>query len=390
MAGAVPVLGAAVAGAGAYNKYQNQKDAQAQDFASREASRMLLGDMMRTPTPAALPRFSIGADGGVTQSPSAAPQPRPIGGGGLLGTGRKLGLLSTAIGGPQNMMAMLAPQMLSQIFPAQLTPDQRYKGFDGIGVVDIGAPGGPKTIIQKPAAPNLPEGMGADGKPIPGYLDFAKARAEATRDPNANRPPATWRPATAEEIAERGLPEGTAGQISSDGKFEPTFEPRKQNQQLSATETKELFEADDAIKAGEQALASVERALNLNDKAASGTLAWGEQQFNKIFDKQAAADTTAFKTEGLDQALSSLRTIFGGNPTEGERGILIEMQAAPSMTRTERKALLDRTKEKVASRLENAKQRKASIEGGEFGRAVGGKPPRNAYVWSPDGGLKPK
>ena len=132
-------------------------------------------------------------------------------------------------------------------------------------------------------------------------------------------------------------------------------------QPLTAVQQKELFEAEDAVNAGNMAALSIGRALKLNDSAASGWGAGIEQGVNKMFDKQAAADTTSFKTEVLGQALGQLRTIFGGNPTEGERQILLEMEAAPNMTREERKALLTRAQGVVAQRVSFNQRRVDSI-----------------------------
>jgi hypothetical protein len=130
------------------------------------------------------------------------------------------------------------------------------------------------------------------------------------------------------------LPNGELGKRLGDA-------PSKANN-LSPTEQKEYFEADDALKAGEMALGSLRRAMALNDRAASGMFAPIERFGERAFNKEEATASTQFNTEIMDQALTSMKAIFGSNPTEGERAILLEIQAAPDMTREERKALLNR------------------------------------------------
>ena len=92
-------------------------------------------------------------------------------------------------------------------------------------------------------------------------------------------------------------------------------------------------------------------------------------------DPATAAATRQFGAIMTEQALSQLRAIFGGNPTEGERKILVDMQAGVNMSRVEREALLNRAIEAVQSRLQRAEQRLQDVVRGDFGRVQPGYSP---------------
>ena len=148
---------------------------------------------------------------------------------------------------------------------------------------------------------------------------------------------------------------------------------------LSAVEQREMFEAEDGINAGTMAVEALNRAQALNDKAASGPGARIERAYDRVMNPDEAAASAQFNTEILDQALSALKATFGGMPTEGERKVLLEMQAAPNMTRAERKALLARALLVTNRRMEMAKTRLAKITGSP----QGGGPPGDVdpAVW---------
>jgi hypothetical protein len=69
-----------------------------------------------------------------------------------------------------------------------------------------------------------------------------------------------------------------------------------------------------------------------------------------------------------EQALSQLRAIFGGNPTEGERKILLDIQAGANMSRPEREALLRRAIETVQTRVRDTERRLGEVSRGDYGR----------------------
>ena len=73
------------------------------------------------------------------------------------------------------------------------------------------------------------------------------------------------------------------------------------------------------------------------------------------------------------QALERLKEIFGGNPTEGERKILLDLQASANMSRTEREALIRDAQKAITRRQPFLKQRLEEVTSGRYGR-IGGPP----------------
>lgn len=73
-------------------------------------------------------------------------------------------------------------------YQAKQAADAENAKIDKYGPGDIGVRRGTGEIVTsapfKPDAPHIPEGMGPDGKPLPGYLEFQRQLADAKRDPN--------------------------------------------------------------------------------------------------------------------------------------------------------------------------------------------------------------
>jgi hypothetical protein len=61
-----------------------------------------------------------------------------------------------------------------------------------------------------------------------------------------------------------------------------------------------------------------------------------------------------------------MKSIFGANPTEGERAILLEVQGASSMPAPVRERIYEKAKVLVQRRLELNRQRADGIRGGGY------------------------
>lgn len=137
---------------------------------------------------------------------------------------------------------------------------------------------------------------------------------------------------------------------------------------LSSTLEKELIEADDVVNTSRTSADSLKRALELNEKAFDGPLASKRAGALLLIrpNDPAALATQQFENIVLSDALGSMKSIFGGNPTEGERQILLDLQAAPSKPRTARAAILKRAQEAATRRAGLAKQRSQAIRSGTY------------------------
>ena len=143
---------------------------------------------------------------------------------------------------------------------------------------------------------------------------------------------------------------------------------------LSPTEQKELFEADDTVQSGVGAISSLKKALELNNKAYSGVGAGTRATImsNLPGQSEAADATIALDNIIMDQALSQMKAIFGGNPTEGERAILLDLQASASKTPTQRKAILDRAIASTQRRVEFSRKKADDLRTGKYMQPGGG------------------
>lgn len=138
--------------------------------------------------------------------------------------------------------------------------------------------------------------------------------------------------------------------INPDGSITgPTGKPVK----LSATAEKELFEADDGVQAGKNIIGILNSALDINDKAYSGYGAKMRAVARSNLPGQSEAADATINLDNMmtGQALESLKMVFGGMPTEGERKILLEMQASAEKTPEQRKQIITRAIEAAKKRV---------------------------------------
>lgn len=160
--------------------------------------------------------------------------------------------------------------------------------------------------------------------------------------------------------------------------------PREDQAPLTATDKKAILEADDAVLAITAVIEQLTSVItpdasgkSLNDRAGSGMFA-GAQSFaarndpTGFFDDATGQATTELQNIVLGQALSSLKSIFGAAPTEGERKILIDLQASIDKTPAERKSIIDRAIRMAKARLKFNQDRAAMLRGGSYYKSGGG------------------
>lgn len=143
--------------------------------------------------------------------------------------------------------------------------------------------------------------------------------------------------------------------------FDPTAQPAG-GRDLSATEQREMFEAQEKFDAGQGAMGALKQAQDIYSRGeidpVTGKEKPGAKPYtgfgadimpslarapligNIIADKDRGAATTNASNLVTQQALESLKSTFGGNPTEGERTILLQLQALPTYTPEEQKVIL--------------------------------------------------
>lgn len=136
---------------------------------------------------------------------------------------------------------------------------------------------------------------------------------------------------------------------------------------MSVTLQKELLESDDIIQSSGSVVRALQTAKAQNEKAYEGYFAKGRAQLVSNLGGSEAADATIdidnlMTGQGLDQ----MKAIFGAAPTEGERKILMDMQASVDKTPKQRAAIMDRAIAAAERRATFAKSKAQAIRDGSY------------------------
>lgn len=143
---------------------------------------------------------------------------------------------------------------------------------------------------------------------------------------------------------------------------------------MSATLQKELIDSDDVAEQADNAITTLKEALAINTKAYSGKGAKLRAELrsnlpkSKVYGGDMDAADATIKLDNLigNQALTSMKAIFGGNPTEGERAILLELQASVDKTPEQRADIINRGIALASKRGKLARARSGSIRNGSY------------------------
>lgn len=147
--------------------------------------------------------------------------------------------------------------------------------------------------------------------------------------------------------------------------------PREDQQPLSATDKKAIMEADEGVLSAQTAIESLNRAKALSKEAYAGPLASQRGYTASLFGSKAGEATTDLNNQVMTNALGQLKAIFGGNPTEGERAVLLEIQGSANQPDAVRQKIYDRAIALAEKRLAFNKQRAGELRGGTFYKAGG-------------------
>lgn len=135
---------------------------------------------------------------------------------------------------------------------------------------------------------------------------------------------------------------------------------------LTAGDRAAIREADDKVLSTTNTMGMLGEALKLNDKSYDGAGASWRAAIAKQFGSEAANNTVKLDNIIRTQALENLKATFGGNPTEGERAILLEIQGSPNETAENRKDIYQRAQKLVESKQKFNQDRAAELRGGTY------------------------
>jgi hypothetical protein len=142
--------------------------------------------------------------------------------------------------------------------------------------------------------------------------------------------------------------------------------PREDQQPLSATDKKAILEADEGVLAAQQSVDALKQAKVLSKKAYEGPFAAQRGYVTSLGGSEAGTTTTDLNNLVMGNALSQMKAIFGGNPTEGERKVLLDIQGSSSQPDAVRQKIYDRGIALAEKRLEFNKQRSNELRSMDF------------------------
>lgn len=187
----------------------------------------------------------------------------------------------------------------------------------------------------------------------PGFADFMGGSGEAPQIVE------TYDPETGQPV--KGYMQG--------GQFVPVGGPKQasaRDNPMNATIQKEIFEADESVQAGEAVLGGLTRALELNGVAYDGPFADQRSAASALFGDQGGIATQELKNVVTAQALESLKAVFGGMPTEGERKILLEIQGSVDQSKPVREAIYKRAMVAAERRIAANKAKADALRSGTY------------------------
>lgn len=139
---------------------------------------------------------------------------------------------------------------------------------------------------------------------------------------------------------------------------------------LSATAQKELFEADEAVMGAKAGSKALDEALAINNKAMGFKGAGLVADVGSIlpdFVRPKIFDATLDLDNIVQQSvLPQLKSIFGANPTEGERKILLEVAGSSSKPPSVRKGIFERAKRAAEARAKFNEDKANKLRSGTY------------------------
>ena len=127
----------------------------------------------------------------------------------------------------------------------------------------------------------------------------------------------------------------------------------KRGTQMTSTEINLRTETENNLASTEQSLKDVAEAYRLNPNSYAGGLT--DKGLRLLQETAGSDDPIVVNTREIEnllgsQALASLKAIFGGSPTEGEKNILLELQGIGAKSRKERGEIMLRLYEVLQDR----------------------------------------
>lgn len=141
---------------------------------------------------------------------------------------------------------------------------------------------------------------------------------------------------------------------------------------LAPDERKAILESDDALAASKSVLGTLDQLDQLNKSAYDGPTANLRSTLMAPLGSKDAQDTQVLRNLTTEKALQQLRTTFGGNPTEGERKVLLDLQGSANQPAAVRQRIFNNARQAVQKRIAIEQQRAGQLRSGNYFQPGGG------------------
>ncbi|CAH1656855.1 conserved hypothetical protein [Hyphomicrobiales bacterium] len=142
--------------------------------------------------------------------------------------------------------------------------------------------------------------------------------------------------------------------------------PREDMGPLTATDKKAILEADEKVLSSQTVISNLRQAKELSARAYEGPTAGVRGMVTGTFGSDAGQATTEYNNLITTNALAQLKLTFGGNPTEGERKIMLDVQGSANLPHDLRVKILDRAIAAAERHLAFDQQRAKELRGGDY------------------------
>jgi hypothetical protein len=140
----------------------------------------------------------------------------------------------------------------------------------------------------------------------------------------------------------------------------------KEDQILTAGDREAIRTADESIQASQNVISTLTQAKELSKKALGFPGAGVAAKAGALVGNETSIATNELDNMIAGQALDSLRAVFGGSPTEGERKILLDIQGSSSQPDSVRQKIFDRAIAAAQKRLQFNQDRAGELRGGTY------------------------
>jgi hypothetical protein len=118
--------------------------------------------------------------------------------------------------------------------------------------------------------------------------------------------------------------------------------PKAEEKPLNPTEFKAVVDAEKVVESSNSVISTLKQAKELSKKAYGGPMAAQRGYLGSLVGMEEGIATEELRNMVSTNGVEQLKAIFGGNPTEGERKILLELQGSVDKPDAVRQKIFDR------------------------------------------------